>query len=345
MNTRPAITLQINLAPTDLPHAQYILPHQLRQWGGQVDEVVLVLDLHRSPGRYSEAWEERLPGMRLLLEQHCREYPHARAVEVDYSPATAAHLSRLFFGGCPIPAKDWNGAPFYAYLFGLYAAEHDYVFHLDSDMLFGGGSATWAAEAVALLSERPDALSCSPLPGPPTADGQLRSQSGIREAVQSPAFRFPHLSTRLFFMDRQRFLTRIKALPVVRPVRHRLWQAQVRGHPPYETLEGTFSHAMAKHGLVRIDFLGRHPGMWSVHPPYRSSLFYGCLPDLIQQIECGDIPEGQRGHHDMNDSMVDWSSVRAVALSPRKRAVRCVAENLGRLYDTVLERRPARRGY
>src|SRR5581483_9922472 len=263
MSTRPAITLQVNLAPTDLPHAEHILPHQLRQWGPQVDEVVLVLDLHRSPGRYSEAWAERLPGMRRLLERHCREHPHARAVEVDYSPAMAAHLSRMFFGGRAIPAKDWNGAPFYAYLFGLYAAKHDYVFHLDSDMMFGGGSTTWAREAVELLQERPDVLSCSPLPGPPTADGELKSQVGIREAHQSLAFRFPHLSTRLFFMDRSRFLTRVKALPVVRPIRHRIWQAQVRGHPPYETLEGTFSRAMLDHGLSRVDFLGEHPGMWS----------------------------------------------------------------------------------
>jgi hypothetical protein len=68
---------------------------------------------------------------------------------------------------------------------------------------------------------------------------------------------------------------------------------------------------MSKYGLVRVDFLGRHPGMWSLHPPYRSQLFYDRLPTLIQQIEAGEIPEAQRGDYDVNDNMVDWSSARA----------------------------------
>lgn len=70
----------------------------------------------------------------------------------------------------------------------------------------------------------------------------------------------------------------------------------------------------AKHILpqstIQIDLLGSDPGMWSVHPPYRSKLFYDRLPTLIQQIETGDVPEAQRGCHDMNDNMVDWSSSR-----------------------------------
>ena len=42
--------LQINLGPIDLPHLIHILPHQIRQLGGQVDEILLTLDLHQSRG-------------------------------------------------------------------------------------------------------------------------------------------------------------------------------------------------------------------------------------------------------------------------------------------------------
>src|SRR5258708_3765673 len=45
-------TLQINLAPTDLPHLIHILPHQIRQLGAQVDEILLTLDMHQSSGRF-----------------------------------------------------------------------------------------------------------------------------------------------------------------------------------------------------------------------------------------------------------------------------------------------------
>ena len=50
--------------------------------------------------------------------------------------------------------------------------------------------------------------------------------------------------------------------------------------------------------------------MWSIHPPYRSAIFYERLPQLIKNIEQGEVPDGQLGDHDMNESMVDWSGVR-----------------------------------
>ena len=56
-----ATTLQINLAPTDLPHLIHVLPHQIRQFGGQVDEILLTLDLHQSRGRFGAAWKSVYP--------------------------------------------------------------------------------------------------------------------------------------------------------------------------------------------------------------------------------------------------------------------------------------------
>ena len=310
MNTHSGVTLQINLAPTDLPHAKYTLPHQLRQLAGQVDEVLLVLDLHRSHGRYAEGWKERLPGMRQLIDECCGRYSHAHFQEVDYSNDVAAAVSAIFFCGKPIPTKDWIGAPFYAYFYGLYAAKHHYVFHMDSDMMYGGGSQTWVAEAVQLLVERPDVLVVNPLPGPPTADGSLRSQILEPEPYTSLAYRARALSTRLFLMDRNRFSSHIKQLPLVPQTRLNTLRALAEGQPPYASVEVVFAQAMPEYGLYRIDFLGNNPGMWSIHPPYRSKLFYDRLPTLIQQIEIGDIPEAQRGCHDMNDSMVDWTGAR-----------------------------------
>jgi hypothetical protein len=57
-----ATTVQINLAPTDLPHLIHILPHQIRQFGGQVDEILLTVDLHQSRGRFGTSCKERVPG-------------------------------------------------------------------------------------------------------------------------------------------------------------------------------------------------------------------------------------------------------------------------------------------
>jgi hypothetical protein len=300
------VTLQISLAPTDLPTAVHTVPHQLRQWGDQVDEILLTVDLHRSRGKFAEGWEERLPGLRELIRDCCAQYPHARSVDVDYGSEAEKAVAAAFFGGRPVPLKDYRGAPFYSYLFSIYSARNDRVFHLDSDMLFGGGSRTWVNEAVDVLNSRPDVLACNPLPGPPTADGTLRSQVLERDPMGSAAFWSPALSTRLFLMD----LGRLPVLEAARVTGRPAWHARIEGNQTFNTLENVISLSMASRGLVRVDFLGRPPGMWAVHPPWRSPTFFRRLPDLIQEIEQERVPDEQRGFHEVEDCMVDWTDVR-----------------------------------
>lgn len=312
MKTTSLVTLQINLAPSDWLHAKYILPHQLRQWAKQVDEVLLTLDLHRSQGRFAEGWEERRPKIQHLIDECCAKYPNVHSQEVDYSPKVVADVSAMFFGGRSIPPKDFRGGPFYSYFFGLYSAKHDYVFHLDSDMMFGGCSSTWIVEAIQLLAERSNILFCCPLPGPPTSDGSLRSQVAESELHPSLAltFRFSSLSSRLFLLDRNRFTSQVKQLSLTYAPVPDIIKALVKGNYPYALPEEIFTEAMLKHSLFRVDFLGKNTGMWSLHPPYRSENFYQGLPELIQKIETADIPEPQRGFHDINDSLIDWTSAR-----------------------------------
>src|ERR1700758_4819485 len=104
-------TLQINLAPTDLPHLIHTLPHQCRQFGGQVDEILLTLDLHQSTGRYGTAWKQRLPGFLNFVQEQSIGHPKVRTHEVDYSRDAVKTISDQFFGGELMPAKDWHGAP------------------------------------------------------------------------------------------------------------------------------------------------------------------------------------------------------------------------------------------
>jgi hypothetical protein len=308
-----ATTLQINLAPTDLPHLIHILPHQCRQFEGQVDEILLTLDLHQSRGRYGTAWEERLPSFLDFVQEQSVVHPKIRVHEVDYSRNAVTTISEQFFGGELIPPKDRFGAPFYAYFSGFVNARYNYIFHIDSDMMFGGGSQIWIAEAKKLMEDRPEVMMCNPHPGPPTANGTLRSQTLTPEPYTSVAFRASHINTRVAFFDRRRTISHLAPLPLLQPPMFRRWQARLEGSFPYVPAEDILSFSMRRAGFLRIDFLGQEPGMWSLHPPYRNAVFYERLPVLIQNIEQGELPDGQRGHYDINDSMVDWSSVRKPA--------------------------------
>lgn len=307
------VTFQVNLAPADLPHARHTLPHQLRQWGGQVDEFLLTTDLHRvKHGHFGEGWDERRAPLAQLIADLAAEFPNIRALDVDYSPASSRRVSDMFFRGRPVPPKDLRGAPIYPYYFGLEAARNDVVIHIDSDMMFGGGSQTWVGEALELFASDPQVLTCSPLAGPPTRDGTLPGQAAaVRYDGLPGAFRFSWFSTRIFALSKSRFTQRIGGVEPRRPEWRGAIRAVLQGNPMADLAENVFSDAMAAAGMYRVDFLGQGNGMWSLHPPYRSAAFYEQLPDLIARIESGDVPDAQCGYYDIKDALFDWSTARA----------------------------------
>ena len=305
----PKITLQINLAPNDYKHSRCLLQHQVDTWITQVDEILLVYDLRRSKGRFGENWNENHGKMMGLLAEFLVRYKKVVFKEVDYSVATQQEVGKYFFSNQTCPPKDYRGGPFYPYFYGLFAAAHEYVLHLDSDLFFGGQSATWMQEAVGLMRANPDVLFCSPLPGPPRPDGLLVGQSAEVHPGKDRAFRFKGMSTRIFLVNRKQLgAHKLKiALPNFRSV----VKALVEGNPPYRLPENIISGMMQERQLVRVDFLGDEPGMWSVHPPYRTQDFYDKLPLLIKRITENTVPADQLGFYDMTDSLCDWTEARA----------------------------------
>ena len=312
----PPVTLQVNVAPTDLPHARHTLPHQLRQWAGQVTEVLFTFDLHRTAkgGRFGEGFEQRLAPMRELLDELCATHPHARVEEVDYGAEHMHALASQLLGGAEMPAKDTKGAPFYPYFHGLLGASNELVLHLDSDMMFGGGSQSWVAEACELISSDERVLACNPYPGPPAPAAPER-RPPARNAEPYPAlpnaFRFDSFNTRLYLIDRARMRERLAPLTLSGPIRLlSRAKARLHGNPPFAAAEIVVGQAMLAAGMFRVDLLGREPGVWSLHPPYRSAEFYRELPRLIEQVETGRVPAAQLGDYELGDAMLDWTRAR-----------------------------------
>ena len=316
------VTLQINVAPVDLPHATDILPHQMRAWGSQVQEILFTFDLHRTPrgGHFGEGWDERRTPMRELLEQLCREQPDARIAEVDYAPERMQSLADDFTAGSPIPAKDTKGAPFYPYLYGLHEARHDLVFHLDSDLIFGGASQTWIDEARTLLAGHGDVLACSPLPGPPTADGSLHRETAPRFDHSSPAYVFKTLSTRLFMIDRQRLRERVLPLRLLGPIRPVSGaKARLHGNPPYRAAELSISEAMSAAGLYRVRPARRRTG----HVVSASALSFG---GLLPRPSGADRADRERRHprRPARRLRTERQHVRLVARAPSQQGATAV---------------------
>lgn len=328
--------LQINMHPFDAAHAVYTLPHQLRVWSSQVDRILITVDTGQvGAGRYKgngfEASRQRLFNM---FEEMQGNYPQLHIDIVDDSEAAREAVTRKFFSRTPdYPNKAFDGGPYHVYFHGLTRANARYVLHMDSDMLYGGASQTWFDEAIALLGREQDALCITPFSGPPTIRGDLDisrhiGMPGVKKIPtprklpgKIPTWRFATVSTRIFLMDMDRFAKRIGSLELLRPdFKRRVRSFAYNQQPLSMPAEEVLSDNMMRHGLVRLDFLGKDKGMYSLHPPYRSPEFYAALPHLIERIEKGDIPEGQLGDFDINASMQDWTSALAAKTRSKRYA-------------------------
>ena len=183
------ISMQITLTPSDLAEARVLLPHQIRVWGNQVDDILVLVDLPpwRSRNQAALQAQHELAG---FLDRQRALHPHLDWKLMDYSREAVARVQETFYGGRRVPMHDYRNRPIYGYLHLLLATWHDLVFHIDGDMMFGGGSQTWMAEALDQLTRRPELLAATRFPAHhgPTA-------SYCRSAFLLPLSPAPRTST------------------------------------------------------------------------------------------------------------------------------------------------------
>lgn len=345
-----ARALQINMCPTDMRHVLHCLPHQLRTFETQVDRIHLTVDLGvvRS-GRYRDDNREVLAKHLMeFLRSQAQQHPKICIDVVDYSDAGRALVTSTFFkdGQKPYPAKAFDGGPFHVYFWGIARCNARHILHMDSDMLFGGQSQTWLDEAIALQENNESALFVAPLGGPPRLDGQIEAphqhqMPGVQNVdgpvlISTSPLTIAHqtVSTRLFLIDMQHFAQKIGSLTLVPPnFKRRLRAYALAEDPSSKPAEELLSHTLMTSSYRRFDFLGSGNGLYSLHPTYRSENFYSNLPTLIHRIEQGNVPDGQRGDHDINASMQDWTS----ALAQRTKGKR-IAKALRHLISANLQR-------
>lgn len=304
---KPPVSLQINLAPGDYRHAKHILPHQLEILSGQVDEIILTVDTKPSKGRFAEGWNEYKELLNTFLQDEIKKEYQVKIVPVDYSAQVKSKVAQYFFNTNDLPLKDFRGGPFYAYFFGLYAAKNNLVFHLDSDMFLGGGSQTWVKEAVELFKSDPNIFIASPLPGAPHPADILKDQQVIHK-IAPYTWQLDGMSTRIFFIDKTKFEN--NKLEISKPSVRNQIKALVQGNSNADLPEHLISAFITKHHLKRVDFLGSNPGLWSLHPPFRTDEFYLDLPHIITRVIENDFPEKQQGFYDIVDEVCDWSVAR-----------------------------------
>jgi hypothetical protein len=307
MRSNNNVSLQINLAPGDYLYARHILKHQLKTLSKQVSEIILTVDTKPSKGRFGKDWYTYKAHLNDFIKDEIEPNFKVRVIFVDYSKAAKTAVARYFFGKNNLPEKDFRGGPFYAYFYGLYMAANDLVFHLDSDMLLGGGSQNWVNEAADLLKNNKNYFIASPLPGPPHPEDKLFGQH-VKQKTAPYTYTFEGMSTRIFMLNKGSFKT--QKLILHKPGIRSQVKAIAEGNSNADLPEHMITAYLKKHGLLRVDFLGSGNGLWSLHPPYRTKSFFNNLQTIIDNVEKHNLPANQNGCYDIIDEVCDWSEAR-----------------------------------
>jgi hypothetical protein len=293
------VQLLINVCPADWRFFRHVLPHQLKQWYAQVDQVIIVNDVKNR--------SEDNDCLDRVIAENRAFYPKITYTTVDYDPNTVAGIAQKYFRMDHLPPCDYRGGIIYPYLYTWECSKARYFLNLNSDMMFGGGSQSWVREAIECLKSNNDIFVIKPLSGPLRQDGKLFNASYECLSKNPPTYLFKSpFTTRSFLLDKKRFEERLLPLELLKVKslfsRFRAWR---KGREPYDLLEYMIAQRMRDGKCYRADYLGHAPGMWSLHPQYHSPAYFDQLQQIIRRVESGDVPEGQSGHYDVHPSFVD----------------------------------------
>lgn len=306
--------LSVLNCPRDYSMVKTMLPHQLRQWGRQVDEIVVYIDLGPQMVMHPIV---------SLIEELIKPWRSARIEIINYDSKIVNQKFREIFKAYPKNVlKDWRGTAIYQYVYILTSSRNKYLLHMDSDMIFGGGSQTWMNEALQMMNSREEVIVCEPLSGPPSPTGPKKQRYlNAFQIDDQIVYKYQHIGTRIFLLHTERFFTVLGAqIPWQNVV---TWKSLMNYHRTKslaQLFEIMFSAGMKQHQVFRLMFEGKEPGMWTLHPLYKPEKYIQKMGEIVSAVEAGNIPEKQRGEYDLAEAIMD--------VRPLKRKVKDFAKLL-----------------
>ncbi|MBC5773722.1 hypothetical protein H8S95_06580 [Pontibacter sp. KCTC 32443] len=298
--TDKAISLQINLSPTDYPLCKQLLRKQISYFYEDVEEIILTVETKKSKGKkFGENFKANCHKLAQLLAELVLTYPKIRIAPVDYSPEIKKAVSKRFFKNTDaIPDKDYRGGPFYSYFFGLYSCKSRYVIHMDSDMFIGGKATQWIHGALKHLQQQ-SVMFVNPLPGPPNSNFHLKQPYHSRQNRYT--YYFKTVTTRFYLTDLDRLTSEQLSIRLINPSLRRIAKGIMQRNF-WELPEKLFSDLLKKKGYYRVCYWGENDqnGCFTLHPLIKPESFITNIPKFFELIDKNDFPESQRGWYNIH---------------------------------------------
>ncbi|AFL75878.1 glycosyltransferase family A protein [Thiocystis violascens] len=292
----PSVSFTVNTCMTDVPFLEQTLRHVFRSLDFPFSERLIAYDPGNPMGKYDSRRRGDSAEILAIFDRLLADGLIDRVDTVPWSEEHQADVLMRYFDRDDIALKDFDGAPIYQYLYALDRCTGDYIFHMDSDMLFHTTPGiSWLAQAIEMLRREPRVVFATCRGGPPQARNLLERFLKRPIGGKPPSFWFKAetFSTRYFLMDRARFQS--KLLPIL----------QAKSAEP---LENSITHTLKLRGLERWTTTGLES--WSIHPWRHDDNYLTYLDDLIWAVENGVYPFVRTGYRwDMrteNEHIKEW---------------------------------------
>ena len=298
MNNRPAYTvsLTINACRTDARFLGQTLRHMQRMMNYSFEERLIAYDAGPLEGRYRDQNHADNQQMRAILADLLTCGVIDRVDEVPWDDKTQRVVLKKYFNRDNVDLRDSGGTPIYQYLYALDRCVGDYVFHVDSDMLFHWTTErSWIDEAVEMMQANHRVVMAAPTSGPPQAGDWLERLCGRPIRDKSPTSWLLDgeiVSTRFFLLDRKRFEQDV--MPLCQ-------------EKPGELLENSLAYTLGRRGR-HIAWQMSSEKNWVIHPLTHGDTFVNHLADLIWAVENGVYPFRRAGFR--WDMVTDGTNIR-----------------------------------
>lgn len=304
------VTLQINLCAGDAAYAAQTVPLLVRSHAGAAHRLLVVdccrpqrTRIYDPDTRMPEpGFSARLARVRELAVQFQRDGLFEEIAWLEPGSTLFAALAKRYTRPWMTETHDYGGCAFMGYWAALDLPRTRFVLHYDADMcLHQAPGFDWAAEALRLWADYPQAVGATPRVSPPgfarvPADDAPSLHEG-RPAERVPAgWLNDWFSTRCLLVDRERLAPHLPLVTGRRTVEYFLRRWFDRGYPPGP--EALLFLVLGPRGLRRLNLADERA--WLLHPNSKPAVFLELLPDLLAAVQAGRVPAAQRGQSDID---------------------------------------------
>jgi hypothetical protein len=295
---KATISSFIFVARSDLGFLKHTLPALVSMCLKAESEITVVVDSSTPSGVLAESLPQSGADELVALLSELKEQFPFEILPSKPSPSEIGALTKLHLGKSYKETHCFRGYPIVGSIKQFHDTEADYVLHLDCDMIFHEDpDYSWILDGVELMEENQDIACVLPKGGPPTDCGTLhQGTTDYKTDEKRGVYLFKNFTSRHYFAHRKRFLKLLPMQPLWlswrEPIKSRLF-----GNGKMLCWESIVEKALERSSLWRADLMTNKA--WSLHPGERSSLFYELLPQIINSVENGKYPTGQKGHFDI----------------------------------------------